>query len=202
MQQCSKCGQSFDAESCPFCGNPAQVSSGIGWGNDKSLNKYGALLTAGICGSLLADRLYKLLDGITLMAVAFALAFVSGGTAFLLFLASKPTPWNLQLQKRLLAFVVVVVFLYSTCVILNGALDRYPPVQAETRVVRTYQGGKYNRGFFIVVAPSWRQGQNQEDFQVIGEFDGDLQSGDLIRVEVHRGAFWLPWGPVVIKRNR
>jgi len=220
VQQCSKCGQSFDAESCSFCGNLAQVSTRVGWGNDKSLNKSVVLPMVGLLGVVLAHRLYKPLDDDTLLACAMTFFFVSGGIGLWIDQGCKPTPWNLQFQKRLFAFMGVVLVLYSAFVILNGALDHYPLVQAETRVVRTYQGGKSNRGFFIVVAPSWRKGRNQEEFKVAGDFNGrqmlsllkdfklagdvndQLQTGDLVRVEVHRGAFWLPWGPTVINRIR
>jgi hypothetical protein len=191
VQRCSKCGQTFDAESCPFCGNSTQVSAGVGWENDKSLNEYGALLFAGFIGVLFANGLYTLLDEDTLFGTTLALFFGSGAIYFWLYLACKPMPWHLLFVKRISAFVAVVLVLSSAFVILNGAFDHYPLVHAETRVVRTYHAGRGST-FYVVASPSWRQGRNQEHFQPIGDFDGDLQTGDFIRVEFHRGALWLP----------
>jgi hypothetical protein len=200
LQRCSKCGQTFDAESCPFCGNPTQVSPGVGWEDDKSLNKYAVLLFAGLVGDIAADALYTPLDVERLAGAALVLIFVPSGIFFGL-LVCKPKPWYLLFVKRMFGFVGVVLALYSAFIILNGALDHYPLVHAETRVVRTYRAGR-SGDFYIVVSPSWRQGRNQEHFQPIGDFDGDLQTGDFIRVEVHRGALWLPWDPTVTDRMR
>ncbi len=202
MQQCSKCGHPFDAESCPICGNHARVSADVMWRNDKSFNRSGILVCAGWFGVMLAHGLYKPLDDRTLEPAAISLVFISGGIGFWFYLACKPTPWNLQFVSRLFACVGLVLVLYSAFVILNGILDHYPLVQAETRVVRTYRSGRRGDDFYIVVIPSWRRGRNQENFEVIGDFDRDLQTGDLIRIEVHRGAFWLPWGPAVTDRMR
>jgi hypothetical protein len=202
MQHCSKCGQTFDAESCPTCGNRVHVSAGVGWESDKSLNKYGVLLVAGFWGIMLASALYKPLDDHLFKIAAVVLFFAAGGIYFWLSVVCKQMSWHLLFVKRMLAFVVLAYVLYSVFVILNGVLDHSPMVQAETRVVRTYRGGRHDGGFYIVAIPSWRQGRNQEDFQVFGDFDGDLQTGDLIRVEVHRGALWLPWGPTVTDRMR
>lgn len=205
MQHCSKCGQTYDSEICPFCGNSAQVSAAVGLESDKSLDKFACLLIAGVVGVSLANGVYKLLDEDTLLSATLALFLGSCGIVLWLSWACSPMPWHLLFVKRMFAFVVVTFFLSSAFVILNGALDHYPPVQAETRVVRTYRtgGGRYSdNSFHIVVSPSWRHGRNQEDFQPIGDYDGNLRAGDFIRVEVHRGALWLPWGPTVTDRMR
>jgi hypothetical protein len=165
---------------------------------DKSINKYVALLMAGFVGIWLADIYYPPLDENPLMGSALVLWAVGG---LLALLTSGRSVLDIGLVRRIPAFVGVVLVLISTFVILNGALDHYPLVQAETRVVQT---GLNRRGphFIVVVSPSWRQGRNQEAFEVHGDFYRSLQPDDLVRIEVHRGAFWLPWGPVVTNRIR
>ena len=179
MQHCSKCGQTYDAESCPSCSNATQISSYIGWEKDKSLDKYAYFMLAGLLGVWLANGVYKLLDEETLFGATLALFFGAGGIFFWLSWACSPMPWHLPFVKRMFAFVVVALFLSSAFVILNGALDHYPPVQAETRVVRTYRADYRSKDFHIVVSPSWRLGRNQEDFRPIGDYDGDLHAGDF-----------------------
>ena len=201
MQRCSKCGQTFDTESCPYCGNPAQVSTDVGWEKDKSLTKYAFFLIAGLCGVSLANGLYPLLDDDTLTIVTITLFLGSGGIYFWLSLACKPMPWHLLFVKRMNAFVAVVLVLSSALIILNGTLDKYPLLQARTRVVRTYSRLR-DRSFYVAVSPSWRQGRNQEEFEVHGDFYDGLESGDVIQVEFHRGALYLPWGLTVTDRMR
>jgi hypothetical protein len=129
------------------------------------------------------------------------LAFWAVG-CLLIFSSAGRSKYYIDLVKSALAIVGPVPVLIAAFMILNGALDHYPQVQAVTHVVRTYERHHRDSGFFVVVTPSWREGRNQEDFKVVGDFNGHLQTGDLIRVEVHRGAFWLPWGPAVTDRMR
>ena len=112
--------------------------------------------------SMSAHGLYKPLDDRTLEPAAISLVFISGGIGFWFYLACKPTSWNLQFVSRLFACVGLVLVLYSAFVILNGILDHYPLVQAETRVVRTYRSGRRGDDFYIVVIPSWRRGETKK----------------------------------------
>jgi hypothetical protein len=200
VQHCPKCGQTFDAGRCPFCGNAAKDPAGVGWQFDKSLNKYFFLFCAGIFASLVSKALFTPLDDRLIEAADLALIVVLSVICLGLLLC-KQMLWILRFVKTMFAFVVIALLLSSAFVILNGAFDHYPLVHVETRVVRTYLAAR-SKTFYIVVSPSWRHGRNQEDFQPVGDFDADLQTGDLVRVEVHRGAFWLPWGPAVTDRMR
>jgi hypothetical protein len=178
---------------------PAQDSTEARLDFDKSLKKYAVLLIAAVLGIWVADGNYPPLDEKPFIVSALALWVVG---CVLMFLSIGRSAYNIGLVRGVLAFVGPVLILLSAFVILNGALDHYPLVQADTRVVRTYLAGRYGTKYNIVVSPSWRQGRNQETFQVYGDFYRDLQPGDLVRVEIHRGAFWLPWGPAVINRMR
>jgi len=167
---------------------------------DRSLKKYAVLLIAGLFGILVGFGLYTPLDE-NLIWAALALWVVGD---LLIVLSIDRSAYIIGLVRRVLAIASPVLVLFCAFVVLNGALDHHPMVQAETRVVRAYFAGRgrpptHN---YIVVSPSWRQGRDQETFEVHGDFYRDLETGDLVQVEVHRGAFWLPWGPVVTSRTR
>lgn len=102
--------------------------------------------------------------------------------------------------RRVLACVGLVLVLFSVLIILNGALDSYPPLQVETQVVRKSVGVRSS--YHLTVSPSWREGRDQETFQVRRATFGHLQTGESIQVEVHRGAFGIPWRPTVAGPTR
>lgn len=180
---------------------PAQNSSKAKVDIDPSLKRYVVLLMIGLFGILAADSSYVLADRNLFMESTVSLWFVC---ATLVFTTLGRSANCIRFVRRVLAFAGPILILSAAFVILNGALDHYPMVRAETRVIRTYLGaGRYgNSHFYVVVSPSWRQGRDQETFEVHGDFYRSLEPGDLIQVEVHRGAFWLTWGPAVTSRAK
>jgi len=149
VRDCSKCGQAFDAESCPLCGNPSQNSTRATVDIDKSLKKYAVLLMAGMFGICIADWYYTPLDENPWIGSAFAFWGVG---CVLIFVTFDRSACFIGLKRRMLAFMGPALVLFAAFIILNGALDSYPPLQAETRVVRKWVGhGRWGTYYHLVV---------------------------------------------------
>ena len=146
---------------------------------------------AGFIGMILSTYKYRPLDEGLFYWLALIPFFVS-------------TFWISHLQKKQksgedvrpyfplttwLAFVPVIV---AGTVLLNGALDKRAPEQHPTYITRmTVSHGK-GTSYYIEFS-SWRPNRTTERVRVPYELYSQLQVGDHIVVELHPGAFAIPW---------
>jgi hypothetical protein len=130
-------------------------------------------LGPGLIGSLFALNLYPLLEGRYLLM----------GVVFLFFLMTAVMP-------RASVFSGIALGLLAAALLMNGALDRFPPAEVRTTVIRkavtTVKGTKYH-----VVVSSWQPGQSEQEFDP-GVFRR-ATVGKTVTVEVHKGFCGLPW---------
>jgi len=88
----------------------------------------------------------------------------------------------------------VVLAICAAFLFLNGALDKYPSVQAQTRVARkSVTRGRGGPSYSLIVTPSWRNGRADERLEVSGATFSMVRTGEPVLVIVHRGMFRLPW---------
>jgi hypothetical protein len=162
------------------------------------LQSFPALLAIGSFGIYVTDAVCTPLDEGPLMRSVLALLCISA-----LLAASTRRIRSVAyigFARRMVACVGLVLVLSSAFIILNGALDSYPPLQVETQVIQKSVGARSS--YHLVVSPSWREGRDHETFQVRRATFDDVQMGDSIQVVVHRGAFWVPWRPRVLGPTR
>lgn len=111
-----------------------------------------------------------------------------------------PRMWNLVLQRPVddtkspAAYAVssIAYALIALVFVLNGGLDRVPPNEMKTTVIRkvvTMQKGTH----YHVIVSSWRPGEAEEDFTVDPDVYHRAAVGKAVTVEVHKGFFGVPW---------
>ena len=139
-------------------------------------------LAPGLFGGLLAYSLYPLLDG----------RYVLIGVVFLFFLLAGMVP-------RAAAYSGLTLALLAAGLLLNGALDKSPPVEIKTTVIRKemFSGSQKFGTHYDVVVSSWRPGRSQEDFEVDSGTYRRAAVGRPATVELHKGLFGLPWYGII-----
>jgi hypothetical protein len=158
MQRCSKCEQIFDSELCPVCAKGAPDSAQTRQKINESLKKFSVVLVAGLFGILLAVRLYPPLDMNPVMGIALVWFFIPV-VVHISLSVRKRLGSHTALVRKIYAWVGVGLVMFAAFVFLNGALDKYPPVQAHARVARkSASRGRSGTSYSVIVAPSWREG--------------------------------------------
>jgi hypothetical protein len=147
-----------------------------GWSGPKRWNFLP--LAPGVFGAFFAYNAYPLVAGRYLLI----------GIAFLPFLL-------VSLMPRTAVYSGVALALLAAGLWLNGALDRVPPAYVKATVIQkmSFPGDRRRGAHYDVIVSSWRTGRSTEDFDVdLGLFRRTVP-GKTITVEVHEGAFRLPW---------
>jgi len=146
---------------------------------------------AGLIGIMVATLIYPPLD-----RASFVMPLL------LLFIACTFLLAQVQKKQRrgddVSAFFPVTTWLawapvcVALIVLANGALDRNP-VDSHPEVItqKLVRRGKSNSYYFQT--PSWRPNHSFEELQVPYRVFTQFQTNDRIIVEVHRGAFGIPW---------
>ena len=150
-------------------------------------------LMPGFVGSMLAYYLYPPIIGdgrfrpIWLFCLFALTAFV-------------PRLWNIVQRRPIYDSTHPAAYAYSSVAyaliglvfLLNGALDRVPPSELRTTVIRkavtTVKGTKYH-----VIVSSWRPGQTDKDFTVDPGVFHRTVVGKTLTVELHKGFLGVPW---------
>jgi len=133
-------------------------------------------LAPGLFGGIFAYSVYPLLDG----------RYVLMGVVFLLFLLAGLVP-------RAAAYSGLALALLAATLFLNGALDKRPPAEIKTTVIRKAMVCQSRGTHYHVVVSSWRPGRNQEDFEVDPSIYRRAAVGRPATLELHNGSFGLPW---------
>ncbi len=135
-------------------------------------------LAPGIFGSFFAYSLYPLLDG----------RYVLMGIVFLFLILTGLVPRAAVLSGFALA-------LLAAALMLNGALDKFPPAEIKTTVVRkaTVTGSQKHGTQYHVIVSSWRPGRTVEQLNVDSSVYRRAVVGKVAMVELHKGYFGIPW---------
>jgi len=181
VQICSKCGQAYDGYPCASCvARMAQI--------EKTFFPCLNVAAAGICGMSFAIFLYPPL-GVSWVAVYSwpAIALIPAPIGFV-FVHWRRLPRYASLFRLAIFLVAAAFVLPAPYYLLNGILDRNPPVVARAIVSR-----KPETGHNIEWTLPWNgkkivqvSGVNHETFSAV-------EPGDAVRVVIHPGAFSVPW---------
>jgi YD repeat-containing protein len=182
-----------DVESGPIIADHTLDSAEARAAANRSLKNYPLPSLFGLFGMLLAAHFYPPLDMNPVMGIGLALLFVPIA-AHLWLSARRHLASNVALLKRMYRLQAAVLCVFAAFLLLNGWLDRYPPVQASTRVTqKNATTGRGGASYSLVVSPSWRTGRVEERLEVSGTTFSTVRRGEPIRVVVHRGALGLSW---------
>jgi hypothetical protein len=132
-------------------------------------------LAPGLFGSFFAYSLYPLLDGRYLLI----------GGVFVFFLLTAVVP-------RASVFSGIALALLAVGLLLNGALDKFPPTGIKTTIIRKAMVTGHGTHYDVVVS-SWRPGRSEEDFEVESGIYRRAAIGRPATVELHQGYFGVPW---------
>jgi hypothetical protein len=135
-------------------------------------------LAPGIFGSFFAYSLYPLLDG----------RYVVMGIVFLFLILAGLVP-------RAAVLSGVALALFAAALSLNGALDKFPPAEVKTTVVRkaSVTGSQKHGTHYHVIVSSWRPGRTEEQLDVDSSVYRRAVVGRVATVELHKGYFGIPW---------
>jgi hypothetical protein len=149
-------------------------------------------LVPGFLGSLLAYYLYPPIIGDS----RFRSLWLVGLFVLALVL---PRLWNIVRKRPSddMAFPAACVFsslayaLIALLFLLNGGLDRFPPSEVRTTVIRKVATVKQTK--YHVIVSSWRPDKAEEDFTVDPAIFRRTVVGKTVTVELHKGFFGVPW---------
>jgi hypothetical protein len=146
----------------------------------------------GLVGILIGAHLYPPLD----MAPVIVLGIVLFFAPYFTFM--KRFSPNVALKRRVWYSAGAGLLIVTALLFLNGALDKKPPEQVRTRVLRKYfNQGRGGPNYSLTVS-SWRSGHGEESLDVNRATFSMIQTGELVVVAVHRGALGLSWYSEVV----
>lgn len=197
MAHCLNCNRSFTGTHCPSCGGPpAPTHAQI----NEALKPYTLVALAGFFGIILVTQRYPLLDQDRALFLALFLVFVPI-LVYIFLSVRKRAGAQLEFLKKLFVWFASLLATLVLLLLINGAFDNRP-VSTENSVVirKSVAHGRGGPNYTIRVSPSWRPGKDEEKLPVTGSTYGSLQIGQPVDVEVHPGAFGLPWFSSVTPR--
>ena len=143
------------------------------------------------------NGIFDLPGGRTLYSGQFLLISVLGGLILwalyvgllTLFLRGKSFAFGTLLWAALASLLGVPGFGVIATLTLNQTLDRSPPEEHSTKIVRKYG---YHDDHILFVDP-WSGGTDAVKLSVSGRVYDHFDVGESVPIRVHRGAFGLPW---------
>jgi hypothetical protein len=111
-----------------------------------------------------------------------------------------PRMWNI-VRKRAIddsahpaayIFSSLAYALIALMLLLNGGLDRFPPSEVRTTVIRKAVTTVKGTNYHVIVSPLGPD-QTKEDFTVDPEVFRRTAVGKTVTVELHKGFFGVPW---------
>jgi hypothetical protein len=188
MTRCLNCGAERETEVCEACGLAPSAAELVL--RKKLLNRTGIFLLGAIAFVTASGRYPPLeLDRI--------LIFIG----VLFFLTLSVAMWlerralkhvEVEALKRLYYGLIPVPWLLAALLLMNGALDRAPFGEVESRVIAKFSmyGPLPNRRLIV---QSWREGESVERISVDRiDFD-QFSDGDPIEIKVKGGLVGIPW---------
>jgi len=189
MAACSACGAEFAVQLCPKCGGSAALTRRQ---INKTLVKYSYPAFAGLCGIVVADLFYPMLDRDPFLIAGVCLFLVPGLFHVVSSMRKRLTVDIDRIQRAYLSAGVVSVFL-AILMACNGALDNSPTTATHTTVISAQAVRGRSGTNYTVKAQSWRPGRTTEELGVSGRTYRSVSVKKGIVVEMHVGRFGLPW---------
>jgi hypothetical protein len=121
MAACSACGAEFAVQLCPKCGGSAALTRRQ---INKTLVKYSYPAFAGLCGIVVADLFYPMLDRDPFLIAGVCLFLVPGLFHVVSSMRKRLTVDIDRIQRAYLSAGAVSVFL-AILMACNGALDKF-----------------------------------------------------------------------------
>jgi hypothetical protein len=174
-----------------------QWSSGIGtkeFNNTNSLPliKYIGAIGAGFVLLVRADNYYELLDGGPFLAAGFlifGMAMVIGLWGAVAMLSDR----TVRFLRIALLLSATASLLLGLLVLCNGILDRSSKRYIASMIVsKTRSQGRGGVSYYFDLQ-SWRARGSTERLNVNKDVFAGFEIGDRFNVDIHEGAFGLPW---------
>jgi predicted RNA-binding Zn-ribbon protein involved in translation (DUF1610 family) len=186
---CSSCGVEFAVRSCPKCGASVAIARRKA---NQALVKYSYAILAGLLGILIADHYFPLLDRNAVLVIGLCV-FFAPVIFHIVSSVRKRLGLDLgRLQKAYLAAGGISTFL-ALLVACNGAFDRSAATELRTSVIRKQAMRGRSGPSYTLKVRSWRGGRATEDLAVNARVYRDASVEKPVVVEMHGGAFGLPW---------
>lgn len=187
MPICPQCGQAFDGDQCGVClARVADVQRAF-----FRFQLYIAL--AGFLGTIFALMFYPPL---TWDSIAFnhLLDFIviPGVIVFLLVHFNKLARYA-AFVKLMLGLASATLLILAAFLFLNGALDRNLPIEARAIVSRKFVSHAKGPTPVLELDVEWNQQEIKKGIDVKRETFSVVEQGDSVNLEVHPGAFSVPW---------
>lgn len=159
---------------------------------NRNLRNYELVLIGGMIGVLFSARAYPVLDWNLIVGFSFAL-FVGPILFHVWFINRGRVPSRVDLARGVFKWIAIAMVGFASLLFVNGALDRFPPVQVSSQVIaKSAHTGRGGPDYSFTVSPSWR-GKQDEHLRVSRATFSIAQVGDPIILDVHRGAIGIPW---------
>jgi hypothetical protein len=156
------------------------------------LQKYAWPLLLGMCGVLLASRLYRLLEEDRVMLFCIVV-FFAPILAHAVLAIGKRLVGNAEWLRKLYLASSVVLFMVATGIWANAAMDRSAVRAVQTSVThRGITSGRYSTTYHLFVT-SWRAGKMNENLRVSRDIYYSMSVGEAVVVKVHRGFLGMGW---------
>jgi hypothetical protein len=159
---------------------------------NKQLQKYSYPSFAGLIGVIAGTHWYPPLDGNRLAGWGACLLFLPV-VGHVIYAVQKRLAENAEQLKKLYLGCGIALVLMALYTIANGALDNSQVQTVSTVVIRKNIYSGKSSTTHVVWVPSWRPGKNEERLVVNRDVYGTLWVGEAIVVDVHPGAFGMPW---------
>jgi hypothetical protein len=193
LPPCYKCGTLYDGDRCPACA--ARIKMII-----KSIYLWGWGLTIGFCAMLVGLRIYPPFDSSSSDAYLLPVLLVVPIAVVIVLAVCDQAEQFAVLAGLVFVLAGAVLPCRAAFYLLNGALDRNPPVEIQTVVLK---GDASNDGestsYGLVVSVPWNQKQIETVVDVSPYTYSFAKTGDSLRLAIHPGAFHVLWGrPIVL----
>jgi hypothetical protein len=189
VDTCPVCGNSFEADRCPFCEATAKATLAF-------IRISSLMSLAGFAGGMVLFTRFPLLEW-PLATTVITLALFFAPFVFLILLTfNRPFVRQAARIKRVFGWMAALLIVYVAFCFLNVGLDTQPPIEVPVRVVSTESGRASRLGgtvYLLRLSVPWHQQQVGAEVSVSPQKFSEVEPGDLVYLVVHPGAFSLAW---------